>query len=59
MGEDIVKVNNLKCGYCGACVGICPRNAIELIENKIEINDEKCKGCKLCKEICPVNALEE
>ncbi|GAA0128997.1 4Fe-4S binding protein [Methanococcus maripaludis] len=54
-----MKVNYSKCGYCGACVGVCKSMAIELIENKLYIEEEKCNNCTLCAVVCPVNALEE
>jgi len=54
-----MKVNVEKCGYCGACVGVCNKLAIELIENTITIDNEKCDSCKLCMFVCPLNALEE
>ncbi|MCD5425828.1 MAG: 4Fe-4S binding protein [Methanosarcinaceae archaeon] len=52
-----IKVNRYKCGYCGACVGICPISSIELIETWIEI-DETCTECGLCAKICPVGAID-
>ena len=55
----VMKVNHEKCGYCGACVGVCNKLAIELIENTIVIDAEKCNSCKSCMIVCPLNALEE
>jgi len=52
-----VEVNRLKCGYCGACVGVCPKGALELIETWIEV-DDSCTSCGICARICPVGALE-
>ncbi len=52
-----VKVNRFKCGYCGACVGVCPTGALELIETWIEV-DKTCTDCGICAKICPVGALE-
>ncbi len=52
-----VDVNRFKCGYCGACVGVCPAGALELIETWIEV-DNTCTGCGVCAKICPVGALE-
>ncbi|AEF95581.1 4Fe-4S binding protein [Methanotorris igneus] len=52
-----MKVNYERCGYCGACVGVCDKMAIELVENLIIINNEKCTNCKLCMIVCPLNAL--
>jgi NAD-dependent dihydropyrimidine dehydrogenase PreA subunit len=52
-----VEVNRFKCGYCGACVGVCPKGALELIETWIEV-DDSCISCGICAKICPVGALE-
>ncbi len=52
-----VEVNRFKCGYCGACVGVCPTGALELIETWIEV-DDSCTRCGVCAKICPVGALE-
>ena len=54
----MVKVDYKKCGYCGACVGVCEKLAINLIEHIIVIDEEKCTNCKLCTIVCPLNALE-
>ncbi|MHC1568753.1 MAG: 4Fe-4S binding protein [Candidatus Syntropharchaeia archaeon] len=53
----MIKINRYKCGYCGACVAVCPSDAIELIETWVEIG-ENCNECEICVEICPVGALE-
>jgi ferredoxin len=52
-----VSVNRNKCGYCGACVSVCPPGALELIETWIEV-DDTCNNCSICTKICPVGALE-
>lgn len=45
------------CCSCGICIGICPRNCIEMIickgVAKPNINNEQCINCGLCFEICP------
>jgi digeranylgeranylglycerophospholipid reductase len=46
-----------RCGYCGACVGVCPVGAIELAETHLLIN-EACFDCGLCVAACPVGALQ-
>ncbi|MBU4222460.1 MAG: 4Fe-4S binding protein [Euryarchaeota archaeon] len=53
----VVEVNRFKCGYCGACVGVCPVGALELMETWIEV-DDSCTRCGVCAKICPVGALE-
>jgi len=52
-----IKVNKFKCGYCGACVSVCPVGALELVETWIEV-DDTCTECKICATICPVSAFE-
>jgi ferredoxin len=55
----MIKIDRYKCGYCGACVTVCPTDAIDLIGAWIEIREEDCNNCKFCVNICPVGALEE
>lgn len=57
---SILKKKNLLCTGCGACVNICPENAISYKENIEEdgsliaqINQEKCVDCGLCRSVCP------
>ena len=47
------------CCGCGACYNICPKKAIEMIDDEEGfkypvINQEKCIKCELCKKICPI-----
>ena len=53
----MIKVKADRCGYCGACVGVCPVGAIELAETRLLIN-EACFDCGLCLAACPVGALK-
>lgn len=51
---------NALCTACGACSGICPSNAIEIITNTAgylvaDINDDLCVDCGKCAKICPSN----
>lgn len=52
-----VIVDRFKCGYCGACVSVCPTGALELMETWIEVYGS-CNNCRICVKICPVGALE-
>ncbi|MFQ6723998.1 MAG: 4Fe-4S binding protein [Clostridia bacterium] len=54
-----MKVNKNKCLGCGACVSMCPVNAITMKAGKAEINNKKCIKCGTCMQICPVNAITD
>jgi ferredoxin len=45
-----------KCGYCGACVSVCPNDVLELTECEIIVN-AKCEDCGICTVVCPLGAL--
>ncbi len=56
---SVVSDNQL-CTGCGACAGICGRNAVEMIENEAgfllaKVDFGKCVDCGLCKKVCPSN----
>lgn len=47
-----------KCCGCMACYNICPKNAIQIKEDKLGfkypvIDRAKCIDCGLCKKVCP------
>ncbi|MFH1447748.1 MAG: 4Fe-4S binding protein [Candidatus Micrarchaeota archaeon] len=52
----MIDVNENKCAYCGACVGVCPVSALRLKDGKI-FCDEKCTSCGICSEACPLGAI--
>ena len=54
-GENMV--DEKKCISCGACVAICPVNAIKIEKGKAKINPKKCIKCGSCAQFCPVNAI--
>lgn len=48
-----------KCCGCHACYNVCPKNAIEMIEDDKgfkypNINEDVCINCNLCEKVCPV-----
>lgn len=52
-------VNAKKCVSCGACVQVCPQNAISLEKGqKAVIATEKCIGCGECLSACAVKAIQ-
>ena len=54
----VVKNNSSKCVYCGACVGVCPTQALMLKDVRIVVDEAKCISCGACVKICPVGAME-
>jgi MinD superfamily P-loop ATPase len=51
------KVNPELCINCGACIEICPANAIIIENNKAKINEDNCRGCYACQNVCPSGAI--
>jgi len=53
-------INDDKCINCGACVSLCPTEALYLDkEDRLAFCYEKCIGCLLCLDSCPRFAIEE
>ena len=54
-----MKVDREKCLGCGACISMCPVQAISFKDGKAEIDKKKCIKCGTCKDICPVGAITD
>jgi len=54
--QKTVAVNYDLCHYCGACVAVCPADALFLNDTRLEVNDA-CTGCERCAKVCPMHAL--
>lgn len=52
-----MNVDRSLCDYCGACVGMCPTDAIFLDDTVIEIHENKCIKCTFCVVGCPTGAI--
>lgn len=52
-----------KCAGCMACVDICPKNAITIMDTLSEYNavidEEKCINCDACRKVCQENNMPE
>ncbi len=51
-----VKIDKEKCTGCGACVEVCPVQAIK-IQNGKAVVDDRCIECGVCIPRCPENAI--
>jgi ferredoxin len=49
-----------RCTHCGACVTMCPVNALVVnpLTRQVDFLDTKCIACGLCIKPCPVRAME-
>ncbi|MFW9782793.1 MAG: 4Fe-4S binding protein [Candidatus Heimdallarchaeota archaeon] len=57
-GRVIIDIE--KCIDCGACISLCPTDALHNNgEERLEFSYEKCIGCLLCLDSCPRYAIEE
>ncbi len=59
LSNDITR-DDSRCTQCGACVTICPSEALymEKPSMKIIFDAEKCIACELCIKGCPTRAMK-
>ncbi len=59
LSKDIV-FNEERCTHCGACVVLCPTEAlyIDKKSRKVNFDPSKCVACELCVKPCPPRAIE-
>ncbi len=57
-GGKTAYINPARCNACGACVSVCPYNAISIDEEKevAVVNEVLCKGCGGCVSTCKGSA---
>ncbi|MBN1526305.1 MAG: 4Fe-4S binding protein [Candidatus Omnitrophica bacterium] len=48
-----------RCTHCGACVTVCPTEALYVDKKtmKVIFDSEKCIACELCVKACPPRAM--
>ena len=57
----LIEIDKEKCFDCGACVSLCPVEAITVAEDcSVNFDKEKCVGstCSACVEACPAGAIK-
>ena len=58
--RELIEKDDEKCTDCGACVSLCPVDAIAFEGDfSVEIDAERCIGvtCGLCVDACPARAI--
>ncbi len=57
----LIEIDSEKCVSCGACITLCPVEAITMDEDATVVFDkEKCLGstCSACVDACPARAIK-
>ena len=56
--DNVYEVSD-QCRSCvaKACVAVCPKNAISVVDGKTVIDQSKCIRCGKCKKACPYDAI--
>jgi ferredoxin len=52
----VATIDGTRCSVCGACLSICPVDAISL-EDGAWVDPAKCSACGICVERCPNDAI--
>jgi len=52
-------ISEEKCVGCGACVAVCPVEAISQDGDKYKIDAETCVDCGACAGECPSEAISQ
>jgi len=56
--SSCIKVIVDKCVGCGICLGVCPPQAISIVDKKAIIDLDKCTLCGACPDSCKFDAIE-
>lgn len=57
--KRVIQLDEESCIDCGACVSLCPTEALLLTEDySLKLDEDKCVYCEACVPACPVRALK-
>jgi len=58
LSKDVVRAEK-KCIHCGACINVCPTNAltIDIETREVTFDSSACIACELCVPACPYHAM--
>ena len=58
LSQDVTR-DEARCTHCGACIAICPTEALYIDKKtmKVIFDAEKCIACELCVKACPPRAM--
>ncbi|KXA99842.1 hypothetical protein AKJ47_02860 [candidate division MSBL1 archaeon SCGC-AAA261G05] len=56
--KQAIQLDEDSCIECGACISLCPTDALTLDEDySLVLDEDKCVYCEACVPACPVRAL--
>ena len=58
--ERDVTRNEAKCIHCGACLAVCPTEALDIDRESwiVSFDPGKCSACEMCIPACPPHAMQ-
>lgn len=58
--SDTGQISIVTCDQCGACIEVCPVQAIYRAKNgTVLIKKDECVGCYSCVGFCPIGAMQK
>ncbi|MBU8921170.1 MAG: 4Fe-4S binding protein [Bacteroidales bacterium] len=54
---DLICIDDSKCIVCGACVAVCPTEALIIEGLTLKSVPERCRPCGQAALVCPTGAL--
>ena len=58
LSKDVTR-DDSRCTHCGACVTVCPTEALYIDKKTMQVifDADKCIACELCVKACPPRAM--
>lgn len=58
LSKDVTR-DDSRCTHCGACVTVCPTEALHMDKKTMQVifDADKCIACELCVKACPPRAM--
>lgn len=53
----MIQVSRELCTGCGACLAVCPRGALFVVDSCADVDVSLCDACGRCIEACPEGAI--